>query len=68
MADHLRDLSLNDLAISGHIHAPLEFTRRQTVALQNTARYLLWSVIAIAITSGVNALFAFLTWSAPNSH
>jgi hypothetical protein len=43
-----------------------ELARRQTVAQIGATRYMLWSVIAIAITSGLNALFAFLTWYAPH--
>lgn len=57
-----------------------EFMRRQTVAqqeaaqaakdtaiyTQKNARYMLWSVIAIAITSGLSAVFAFLSWYAPH--
>ncbi len=45
-----------------------ELARRQTIAQINAAKYMLWSVIAIAITSGLNALFAFLIWYAPRSH
>jgi hypothetical protein len=45
-----------------------ELTRRQTVAQINAAKYMLWSVIAIAVTSGLNAFFAFLTWYAPHFH
>ena len=36
----------------------LEMQRRQTAAQISAARYMLWSVVAIAITSGLNALFA----------
>lgn len=64
----LTKLSLEDLAISGHYAAPQEFMRRQTLAMMSSAKYMLWSVIAIAITSGLNALFAFLTWYAPHSN
>jgi hypothetical protein len=44
-----------------------ELARRQTIAQVDAAKYMLWSVIAIAITSGLNALFAFLIWYAPHS-
>ena len=53
--------------------AKAEFLRRQTLAAQETAsftrknaRYLLASVIVIAITSALNALFAFLVWKFPH--
>jgi hypothetical protein len=36
-----------------------EETARYT---RSTARWMFWSVMAIAITSGIQALFAFLTW------
>ena len=39
----------------------VEMLRRQTEGIVKTARYMLWSVIAITITSGLNALFAFLS-------
>ncbi len=48
-----------------HTMASAEFMRRQTIAQVRATRYMLWSVIAIAITSGVNAIFAFLIWYAP---
>jgi len=35
---------------------------------KDTARWMFWSVMAIAATSGVQALFAFLTWYAPTRH
>jgi hypothetical protein len=44
-----------------------ELARRQTVAQINATKYMLWSVIAIAVTSGLNALFAFLVWYAPHA-
>jgi hypothetical protein len=44
----------------------IEMLRRQTVAQIAAARYMLWSVIAIAITSSLNAMFAFLIWYAPH--
>jgi hypothetical protein len=50
-----------------HTQMLAELTRRQTVAQIDAAKYMLWSVIAIAITSGLNALFAFLTWYVPHS-
>jgi hypothetical protein len=31
---------------------------------RSTARWMFWSVVAIAITSGIQALFAFLNWYA----
>jgi hypothetical protein len=52
-----------------------EILRRQTVAVQEqaraqieSARYMLWSLIALTATSGLNALFAFLIWYAPRGH
>lgn len=49
-----------------HTMASAEFTRRQARAQINATKYMLWSVVAIAITSGLNAIFAFLTWYAPH--
>ena len=51
-----------------HTMASAEFMRRQTRAQINATKYMWWSVVAIAITSGLNALFAFLTWYAPHLH
>ena len=71
----LDELSLIDLASEmgnstpgsvAHGTRAAEFVRRQTIAQINTAKYMLWSVIAIAITSGLNAMFAFLTWYVPH--
>lgn len=49
-----------------HTMASAEFLRRQTNAQINATKYMWWSVLAIAITSGLNALFAFLTWYVPH--
>jgi hypothetical protein len=49
-----------------HTMASAEFLRRQTIAQVNAAKYMFWSVVAITVTSGVNALFAFLIWYAPH--
>jgi hypothetical protein len=77
MAQKSNEMTINDIATmmgnaeagsQRHTEMAAELTRRQTVAQINAARYMLWSVIAIAITSGLNALFAFLTWYAPRSH
>jgi hypothetical protein len=38
---------------------------RQTKAQIWATRYMFWSVVAITITSGLNAFFAFLIWYAP---
>ena len=40
--------------------------RRETEAQINSANYMRYSVIAITITSGLNALFAFLAWYYPH--
>ncbi len=32
---------------------------------ERTARYMLWSVLAILLTSGLSALFSFLAWAYP---
>lgn len=45
----------------------VEMLRRQTAAQVASAKYMLMSVVAIAITSGLTALFAFLAWYAPHS-
>jgi hypothetical protein len=51
----------------------VEFSRRLTKAAEETAKhtksnahYMMWSVIVIAITSILNALFAFLNWYVPH--
>ena len=44
----------------------LELMRRETEAQINSANYMRYSVIAITITSGLNALFAFLAWYYPH--
>jgi hypothetical protein len=51
-----------------YLAAAAELARRQARAQIDAARFLLWSVIAIAITSGFSALFAFLSWYAPRGH
>jgi hypothetical protein len=43
-----------------------EMMRRQTAAQISAARYMKWSVIAIAVTSLLNAIFAFLGWYFPS--
>ena len=71
---NLHNLPLSEIAtrrgnpIDGGIHAYLdaEITRRTAQAQINTARYMKWSVIAIAITSGLTAVFAFLSWIYPH--
>jgi hypothetical protein len=49
-----------------HTLASAEFQRRQTKAQIAAANYMFYSVIAIAVTSGINALFVFLEWYAPH--
>jgi hypothetical protein len=75
MAQKPSEMSVSDIATmmgnarvgsAKHTEMAAELTRRQTVAQINAAKYMLWSVIAIAITSGLNALFAFLIWYAPH--
>lgn len=80
MANPLMEKSNEALVDAPTPNTQYEFMRRQTVAQQDAAqaakdtaiytqknaRYMLWSVIAIAVTSGLNALFAFLTWYAPH--
>lgn len=75
MANKWTKMALEDIVNSGgmagsldHVSAGLEMSRRQAVAQIAAAKYMLWSVIAIAITSGLTALFAFLAWYAPHSH
>lgn len=46
----------------------VEMLRRQTEAQIRSAKYMLWSVVAIALTSGVNAAFAVLSWYGPTIH
>lgn len=62
----LSEMSLEDVAISGQVGAQAEMMRRQTAAQIASARYMLWSVIAITVTSAINALFALLTWYWPH--
>ena len=69
---------LNNIGQPGSQNAhdvQFEIIRRQTIAIQgqaqaqiDTAKYMLWSVIALTVTSGLNALFAFLIWYAPRGH
>jgi len=40
---------------------------RQTKAQIAATKYMLWSVVAITITSGLNAFFAFLVWYVPHA-
>ena len=49
-----------------HTMMSAELARRQTIAQVSATKYMGWSVLAIAITSGLNALFAFLIWYAPH--
>jgi hypothetical protein len=51
-----------------HTMMAAELARRQTRVQVNATKYMLWSVVAITITSGLNALFAFLAWYAPHSN
>jgi hypothetical protein len=44
-----------------------EFMRRQTIELMTSATYMRRTFYAIAATSGVTALFTFLSWYAPHS-
>jgi hypothetical protein len=75
MAWNLDELSSIDLASKmgsaqpgsiAHTMASAEFARRQTEAQISATKYMWWSVLAIAVTSGLNALFAFLSWYAPH--
>ncbi len=63
--DQLTD-SIGDPGSRDSHAVQFEMFRRQTAAQIRTANYMLWSVVAIAITSGLNALFAFLNWYAPH--
>jgi hypothetical protein len=74
---NLEKLSLDQLADqlglppSSHAHyvAAAELARRQALwqrdaseAMQASAKYMRWSVIAIAVTTSLVALFTFLLW------
>jgi hypothetical protein len=66
------EMSLEQVAASGgmpgsinSLDAQLELQRRQTKAQIDAARYMLWSVIALAITSAITAAFSFLSWYYP---
>ncbi len=58
-------MTVQEIAESGNLGADSWLLGMQTTAQIATARYMLWSVYAITATSGVNALFAFLSWYAP---
>jgi hypothetical protein len=42
-----------------------EATKETAKYAKQNARYMLWSVIAILVTSGASALFQFLSWRFP---
>ncbi len=72
--EKIESLTLEKLAvrrgnpIDGGIHAQIdaEIIRRTAHAQINAARYMLWSVIAIAITSGLSAFADIAGWLWPN--
>ena len=77
LADNTLDKLADEMALgptSQRYHAATaELCRRQaewqkeaTKAQKNSARYMLLSVIAIAITSGLTALFSYLGWAHPH--
>lgn len=75
MANKWTKMLIEDIPVMGgqpgsldSLSAQLELARRQTMAQIKAAKYMLWSVVAITITSGLNAIFAFLAWYAPHSH
>jgi hypothetical protein len=79
----LQDLSLDELADALSEKTPqsvawgivmAEFQRRAALtaedvatATKDSAKWMLASVVAITITSGAQAVFAFLTWHHSNS-
>ncbi len=65
MSNPFKGMTVDEIVTSGRVGSDLELMARQTNAQINSAKYMLWSVIAIAITSGINALFAFLSWYFP---
>jgi hypothetical protein len=72
---NLHKLTLSEIAarrgnpIDGGVHAYLdaEITRRTAQAQIDASCYMKWSVIAIAVTSGLTAVFAFLNWMYPHT-
>jgi hypothetical protein len=60
--------TIQQIAGSGETGAETWLIGMQATAQISAARYMLYSVVAIAITSGLNALFAFLIWYAPHSN
>jgi hypothetical protein len=72
--DEVADFAANVTAGTANDQAAnAEFLRRQTLAAQKTASftrrnagYLLTSVIVIAVTSTINAVFAYLAWAFPH--
>ena len=71
LADALSETTPNNVAW-GIVAA--EFQRRAAVATDDvatatkqSAHWMKWSVVAIAITSGLQALFAFLNWYYPGA-
>ncbi len=51
---------------SGQKIAKAEITRRTAKAQIDAARYMKWSVVAIAITSGLTAFASLANWLLPN--
>jgi hypothetical protein len=66
MASPFAGMSVDDVVTSGRVGANLELLGRQATAQINAAKYMLWSVVAIMLTSGATALFAFLSWYFPH--
>jgi hypothetical protein len=59
-------MTIQQIAESDHPLAETWLVGMQTSAQIDAAKYMLWSVYAIASTSAVNALFAFLSWYSPH--
>ncbi|MDE2227619.1 MAG: hypothetical protein KGL11_01080 [Alphaproteobacteria bacterium] len=60
------NMTVQQIAESGQVGAEAWLLGLQTTAQIASAKYMRWSVYAIAVTSGVNALFAFLSWYCPH--
>ena len=72
----LGSLTLDELAdemASAQVGSPAssiflaEVARRQTKAQRDNARYMLASVVVLALASVVSAVFAYLAWAYPHS-
>ncbi len=75
LLQNLQNVSLTEIAIrrgnpiDGGIHGYLdaEITRRTAQAQIDAAKWMKWSVVAIAVTTSLVALFGYLGWMYPHT-